>query len=285
MPQPPAPQPPKMGVSRPNRPGFRSVETKMPPVDVEKVDPETVFRAAAEARLPPRLTNDDILANAIPVDQKAVSDQYVANQAAAAQAQAAQAKTKAPEAATTADATKVLISDDLIDDLVREYGVDPEDLHEEVITFAQKKQKKEIKVGFRSPMYDDYVWAMAAVSKQIKDGNTAALEDATRNQLLSHHVSCRCLLQINGVWIWDRLKVTANIKAVNPNWNGDTSAGIPDFFLNTMASGVFELGRKIHPDFLFDFDKLVREVDALEKQEAKEEDEDAEDPENPTDAT
>jgi len=284
MPQPPAPQPPKMGVNRPNRPGFRSVETKMPPVDVEKVDPETVFRAAAEARLPPRLTNDDILANAVPVDQKAVSDQYVANQAAAQ----AQAKTKAPEMPKVdpkADPAKVLISDDLIDDLVKEYGVDPEDLHEDVITFAQKKKQKEIKVGFRSPMYDDYVWAMAAVTKQIKEGNTAALEDATRNQLLSHHVSCRCLLQINDVWIWDRLKVTASIKAVNPNWNGDTSLGIPDFFLNTMALGVYELGRKIHPDFLFDFDKLVREVDAIEKQEEKEDDADAEDPENPTDAT
>lgn len=277
------PTPPRMGpkVGPAARPGFTPPRPgPAPQVEVEKFDPATLAAQAQARQAPPqpapsfKSREQELMENAERIDLRNV------------QTKPPPKEEEAPPLAPPdppKDPLETLVSDDLISRLEAQFGVQPEKIHDAKL----EARGKSITVSFRLPVYDDYIWAMAVLERKIlAQEDTSLLQtEAQRNNMLMHLVACRAVQKIEGQWLWDVFKRTAEIRAVNPAWSGESMEGVPDFVQGTMANAVYDLFRKrLHADLLFDLEKVVREADAAasaqkqQQQEAKEGGEDTSDP-------
>jgi hypothetical protein len=174
-----------------------------------------------------------------------------------------------------------VVSAKLIDRLVEEYGFETAETHEALLPVPNSN--KTLRVNFRSLTWDDYSWALSAISRKEKEEEALGnlWSDSQRAQAYQALTVCRCVVRIADIWTWDLFDMQEEIKAVSSRWQGDTHIGIPEFFSNTMAQRVFELFRKkMHPDLLFLLDEAVRTASNKEENEEEEVTD-----ENPTEAT
>lgn len=161
-----------------------------------------------------------------------------------------------------------LVDDDIISRIVQEYGLDPVVVHE--ANLAAPGLKKSLSVHFRTLTWDDYNWGLAALQQRAQSNqDTSYLQsDAQRSQFYRALTACRCVLKIDNAWVWDIFKLRSDIKFANPEWNGDTHIGVPEFFIGTIAQRVFDLFRKkLHYDLLFALDDAVRAAGEEQKPE------------------
>lgn len=275
------PTPPRMGpkVSGPTRPGFTPPRPgPAQQVEVEKFDPATLAAQAQVRQAPPapvKSREQDLMENAERIDLRNVPTK-------AKKLDEDEPPPMAPPDPPK-DLMETLVTDDLISRLEAKFGVQPEKYHDADL----EARGQTVKVSFRLPVYDDYIWAMAVLERKIlAQEDTSLLQtEAQRNNMLMHLVSCRVVHKIEGQWIWDIFKRAAEIKTVNPAWSGTSMEGVPDFVQGTMAMSVYELFRKrLHADLLFDLEKAVREADTAATAQ-KTQEEGGEDTSDPTSGT
>jgi len=263
-----------MKMGNQGRPGFTPPKAQPEPqVEVEKFDPATL--APPPRQRPPRTTEEDLMANADPINTKAVF------KSAAPPPKPAEAPMAPPEPAK--EPLEILVPDSLIAKLEAKFGIKPETFHEATLDALGQK----LNITFRLPSYDDYIWSMAVIENKIVKQEDASLlaTDSQRNNMLQHLADCRAIVKIEGEWLWQIYKREAEIKTVVPNWDGKWDA-IPDFIRGTMASAVYDLFRKrLHADLLFALEAAVKSVekpkdlkDKLEKPTEDDRDEATEDP-------
>jgi hypothetical protein len=117
-------------------------------------------------------------------------------------------------------------------------------------------------VECRPRRFDDYLWAIDEVTRELSGPMAASLGEAARSTLAKHASACRCVLKIDGEWIWDIFEMRQDIRAVQPSWSGESAVGLPDFYASLLARKVSDLFRhRLHPDLLFDL------VNALQQEE------------------
>ena len=261
MPQPP-PQPPRMGMKMgpQARPGFKA-PTPAPEtqVEVEKFDPASL---APPPRVPtPRRTEEDLLANAEPIDIRRPLPGAVA---AEIQKQKKEAEPAVAPPEPMGDPLEKMAPDSLIARLEARFGIQPEKFYEAELSAMGQK----LGITFRVPAYDDYIWSMAVIERKLLNQEDASLlqTDSQRNNMMEHLVYCRAIVKIDGNWLWQVFQREAEIRSVVPGWDGQTWDAIPDFVRGTMASATYELFRKrLHADLLFELEKAVKKVSEAEK--------------------
>lgn len=239
---------PKVGAPR-----AAPASQQKPVVEAERLDP-AVFGVGPKKKS----AEQELLENAEPIGApKAPAPEPAPRPVAAAPApQAAPAPAPKKEEKTLSEE---LIDDDLLSRLMTEYGIDPVKLHE--ASLDGEGLKKPLKVHFRTLTWDDYSWAMAHMQKKLSTPDEASFlqTEVQRTQMYQALTSCRCVLKIDGNWVWDIFKLRQLILDANPAWDGESHLGVPDFIVSTIAVKVFDLFRKkLHHDLLFALDDAVR---------------------------
>ena len=264
-----------MPVTPPRLPGTKSFKATPPPapppsqVEVGKIDPKEIFDAQALARG----GEEGLLDRAQPID-------YQANREKAAARLKAEQEKKVPQAPPIEfaedpkDVIDTVVTDDLISRLEKEYGLSASKYTEAELPF----QGKTMKVTLRAPDYDDWLWMMAFMERKIASGEDQALmsSEGVRKEIAESVIACRCLVRIDGAWLWDLFKVREQIQHVVPDWDGETYEAIPDFMRGALAQTAHQFFRKkLHPDVLF---ALAQAVKGLDKSGPDEEEAEAENP-------
>lgn len=164
----------------------------------------------------------------------------------------------------------------LLDRIVKEYGLNRAVVHEALLDGPGLKSP--LLVHFRALSWDDYNWGLGMMSNLITQDPQVFSSDAQRTQTYRDLVACRCVLKIDGHWVWDIFKMRQELLALNPAWTTDQQFGIPAHKINEMASQVFSLFReKLHYNLLSALGEAVRDVAPDEEQEEGESEQ-----ENPT---
>ncbi len=249
------PIPPK--IPGPARPQARPQLPREPDVEIMKVDPKVIFDAASA---PPKSPEQSFLERAQPVDTKKAKEakeKAAAEQAAREEAKLA-AQNRAPEVAEAApDVLDTVVTDDLLAKLEEQFGFRPTDYREFAIPFGDGRV---LKLTVRNPGYDDWVWMLAAMERKILAGEDVALmsSEASRKKMSTHLVACRCVLKVDGKWLWDLFKVREQILNANPSWNGESHIGVPDFLQGTLAQTLYRFMReRLDPDILFALEGII----------------------------
>jgi len=187
----------------------------------------------------------------------------VPNRDAVANAKARQEAEKAKDAVETMlppEAEKSVLEENLKGDTIsrleERFGMKPEVLHE--VTIEASGQT--LGLSMRLPLYDDFIWAVADVTSKAERGEDLSLlsTEEQRSQMLQHLSSCRCVMKIDGEWIWDVFDYRGAIQQMSPNWDGESYIKIPDAFMGTLARRVYHLFRfRLHPDILFETNNCV----------------------------
>lgn len=269
----PAPTKPAMSptVSGLNLPGKRSPvppqARQAPPQTVEttKLDPAELGLGMVQ-----KSKEQELLENAEPIFSPPPQPSQVKKKPA--QQPPAVSPIREPEK----DALTTLVSTKLVDQLAREYGFDPIGLH----AIDLKFKNKVLKVEFRAPTYDDYLWSLALLQRGLETDDSYLQTDVQRQQFYTSIVSSRCVQKVNGQWLWDLFEIKDQIEAVAPMWRAESFVGVPDFMTGTMAKMTLDLFRtKLHYQFLYD---LTDAIQALEREDKKQEESTEERSENPT---
>ena len=173
---------------------------------------------------------------------------------------------------------------DLVNRLEQRFGMKPEELHDVTLSAGGE----DLVVSLRLPLYDDLIWAVAVITEELEQGQNIGVvqTDVQRERLLQHLSSVRCVVKIEGEWLWEIFNMGPAIKELSPGWSGESMITVPDFFQGTMAKQVWRLFRhRLHPDLLFDLNRKVENLLA-ERGPAKEKEADEQEKESddPTDA-
>lgn len=130
-------------------------------------------------------------------------------------------------------------------------------------TKTLKSTLGDLTVVCRLRNFDDYLWAIDEIVREQAEPTAAAFGENARSALAKHASACRCVLKIEGEWVWDVFQLRADIQAVQPQWTGETHVGLPEFYVNVLARNVFDLFRhKLHSDLLFDLNSVLEEEEA-----------------------
>jgi len=157
------------------------------------------------------------------------------------------------------DVLEEAVKDDLISRLEERFGMKPEVLHEVVVEAGGK----ELRLSMRLPLYDDFIWAVGSVQQSISRGEDLALVESEeqRAQMLQHLSSSRCVMKIEGEWIWDVFDYRSAIQGMVENWDGESYMNVPEAFMGVLARRVYKLFRhRLHPDLLFEMNRRVTEL-------------------------
>ena len=260
-----------MKMGNQGRPGFTPPKPQPEAqVEVEKFDPAMLAPQPRPPR-PPRATEEDIMANAEPINLKAPL-----RSATPPPQKPAEAPMTPPK--PQEEPLEKMVPDSLIARLEAKFGIQPETFHEAVLEAMGHK----LNVTFRVPSYDDYIWSMAIIERKINAQEDESLLQTTtqRNNMLQHLVDCRAIVKLEGEWLWQVFKREAEIKTILPTWDGKWDT-IPDFIRGTMAVAVYDLFRKrLNADLLFALEAVVKRIEKPEtvKADGEDEDEDTEDP-------
>lgn len=117
----------------------------------------------------------------------------------------------------------------------------------------------------RSPSWEDMTWSMAQWTSVRQRLPELATEYAVR-EAVTALTACRCVVKLNGHFLWDRLGLTSSIQATAPTWNGQTHKGIPSDTKALMAWALFD---DLREEFMGVLSALSDEV--MKKPETKEE--------------
>lgn len=164
------------------------------------------------------------------------------------------------------------ISDSLLDKIVKQYGLDPVKIYD--ATLEASEVANPLPVSFRALTWNDYNWGIGTMAELLKSQDFAFVStDLQRSQLYQALTACRCVLKIDGHWVWDIFKLTEDIKKMNPAWQGD-NFGVPPLVANMLALKVFDLFRnKLHYNLLYALEQVVRESSDAEGQESSDSEE------------
>jgi len=171
----------------------------------------------------------------------------------------------------------------LIERLAERFKLKPEYMVEDYLVCGDQK----VKVHIRKPVYDDFLWTLGVLEQRIESNIDTALMQgqAQQSKFLQHLTACRTVVKIEDEWVWDAFEFRELIKTAVPGWDGETFSPVPGNLVGALAESVHSLFRRLHPDMLFELDRVCREhfPAKTEEEEGDGEGEEAED-ENPTPA-
>lgn len=250
-------------------------------VETTKIDPRGFLEGALPTGIPTaRQSRAETDRELEPIDVRKVPVREAQERQAEKEAQKQAAENFLPPQEEK-DVLEETVKGDLISRLEERFGMKPEVLHDVMLEAGGE----DLKVSLRLPLYDDFIWAISVIERQVKSGEGLALmeTETQREHMLKHLSSCRSLAKIEDEWVWDILGLRGAIMAVTPGWDGESMVRVPDAYQGVMAKQVYELFRqRLHPDLLFDLNRKTE--DLLEKhgpakQNAKDEaDRDGDDP-------
>lgn len=222
-------------------------------VEAEKLDPSVFFGSR-------KSPEQELLENAEPIVPQTPPPQQAAVPPAEAPRNEPEQR-KEPEKSIYDRA----IGDSLIDKLVKQYGLDPVKIYDASITATDGAAP--LPVSYRTLTWNDYNWGIGTTAELLKSSDFSFVSTETqRSQLYQALTSCRCLLKIDGNWVWDVFELTDDIKSMNPAWKGDTHIGIPPLVTSMIALKVFDLFRnKLHYNLLYALEQVVRESSDAEE--------------------
>ena len=148
------------------------------------------------------------------------------------------------------------VKGDLISRLEERFGMKPEKLYD--VTLEAGGQ--DLEVSMRLPMYDDYIWAVAMIEQNAERGKDLSVlqTESQREQMLQHIASCRCVVKIEGECLWDIFDLREAILRLNPKWDGESMAQVPDVIQGIMGKNLHTLFReRLHADLLFEVNSKV----------------------------
>ncbi len=159
---------------------------------------------------------------------------------------------------------EAVVTGSLLDSLIREYGLDQVKTYE--ANLEASDYGKALPVTFRALNWDDYNWGLGILVDMVKSPDFLYIKkEEQRNQLYKCITACRCVLKINGFWVWDLFEMTNDIKAMNPSWKGDTHVGIPSVAVSLLALKTFDLFKnKLHYNLLYALEQQIRETSDVE---------------------
>lgn len=159
-----------------------------------------------------------------------------------------------PPAATEVPPLERAIPDSLLKRLERRFAI------QRTFTKTLASSRGDLAVECRPRNFDDYLWAIDEISREMAEPTGAALGEAARSTLAKHTSACRCVLKVEGEWTWDVFQLRQEIQAVQPRWTGESAVGLPDFYANVLARRVLDLFRhKLHPDLLFSLESALQQ--------------------------
>lgn len=281
----------------PGKSGFRvpSVPANpTPQIEVGKIDPKEIFEAQARAAMPPVPPPADpeksLLERGERIDFKANREKAAARRAAE-MGQTQQAEQQGPPKLEIADkpppVIETAVSDDLIAQLEKEYGYATHEYTEVYLPIQSRgAQAKGMLVQIRLPQYEDWVWMLSVMERKIETGEDEALLQTalSRSEISQDLIACRCVVSIDGHWVWDVLKMRDQILLAMPDWDGKNYDAIPSFMKDALAKSIYHLFRKkFHPDLIFALSIAVRNLEKQQRETAAaEENADEDEEENPT---
>ena len=135
-----------------------------------------------------------------------------------------------------------------------------------------------IVVSVRKRDYKDNMWALGLLEQWVEAGKNLDIltSDIPRRTALEHLASVRCILKIDGEWIWEVTGHTSWLKKNNPAFDHDVK-DVPLIILSQVHELIFELLQTLHPTLLFQLDSAINDAEVP--------DDDDETPPDPSSAT
>lgn len=272
-------RPPRIGPKGPQRNQIRPPAAKADPeeqVEMTKLDPQELLEAARQAQggpAPMERTSEEHLQpmnfREAPAVKPPQEEQPVP-------------EVKLPPPKEADDPIDRGLPTPLVERLAARFKLKPEFLVEDVLECGGEK----VPVSLRKPVYDDFLWTLGVLEEKIQTNEDTALIQGAAQQarFLQHLTAARTVMKIEGEWVWDAFNYRGLIQAAIPDWDGETFSPIPENFRGALAQSVHTLFRQLHPDMLFELDRVTRKHFPAVSAEEDEEEEGTKEPEGPTPA-
>jgi hypothetical protein len=243
-------------------------------VEVEKIDPEAFLKQGLQGTPEKPALRDpeaELMAHAIPMGPP------VPKEPEKPKDEDEDAEVKPPPPPEPEDPLDRVLPGSVVDRLTKKFGIlgDTEELIDDVLVAGGK----EVKISFRKPHYDDFLWALGEVETRIRTGQDLSLlrGDQARQAFLNHLSACCTVVKIEDEYVWDVFNASNVILEMKPDWDRTSLEEVPFLIRSNIINNTYELLRMLHPDLLFALRGTVidhfPDSGGIEDEEGKEEEE------------